>query len=63
VLVNKSQSNIVPVEVKDIFSHQEIALLPFSSENIRGYAAISHYLDENRDMVVQMPGVGAWTQN
>ena len=55
VLVNKSQTNVVPAEVKDIFSHQKIALFPFSSENIVGYEAIRHYLDENGDIFVQTP--------
>jgi hypothetical protein len=56
VLVNKSQSNVVPVDVKDIFRNQKIALFPFSSENILGYAAINHYLAENRDIFTRTPG-------
>jgi arsenite-transporting ATPase len=55
VLVNKSQSNVVPAEVKGIFSNQKIALFPFASENILGYEAISHYLDQNRDIFAQPP--------
>jgi len=55
VLVNKSQSNVVPAEVEDIFSDQKIALFPFSSENILGYEAIRRYLDENGDIFVQTP--------
>jgi hypothetical protein len=50
VLVNKSQSKVVPNEIRQEFNNQKIALFPFSSRNILGYQAINEYLDENREI-------------
>jgi arsenite-transporting ATPase len=50
VLINKSQSNEIADEVRNEFSHQKIALFPFSSKNILGYQAINAYLDENVEL-------------
>ena len=47
ILINKSQSKVIPDEVRDEFNHQKIALFPFSSKNILGYQAINQYIDEN----------------
>ena len=46
VLVNKSQSRVVPDEIRDEFNNQKIALFPLSSKNILGYQAINAYIDE-----------------
>ncbi len=53
VLVNKSQSRVVPDEIRDEFNNQKIALFPFSSKNILGYRAINEYLDENGEIFAE----------
>ncbi len=37
VLVNKSQSKVVPDEIRDEFKNQKITLFPFFSKNVLGY--------------------------
>lgn len=54
VLVNKSQSRVVPDEIRDEFNNQKIALFPFSSKNILGYQAINEYLDENGEIFTEL---------
>ena len=54
VLVNKSQSSVVPDEIRDEFSNQKIALFPFSSKNILGYQAINEYIDENGEIFAEL---------
>jgi len=51
ILINKSQSKVIPDEIRDEFNHQKIALFPFSSKNILGYQAINEYLDENSEIL------------
>jgi arsenite-transporting ATPase len=54
VLVNKSQSIVVPDEIRDEFNNQKFALFPFSSKNILGYQAINEYLDENSEIFSEL---------
>ena len=56
VLVNKSQSRVVPDEIRDEFNNQKIALFPLSlsSKNILGYQAINEYLDENGEIFAEL---------
>lgn len=50
VIINKSESNKIPNEVKNEFNNQKIILFPFSSKNILGYQAINEYIDGNREI-------------
>ena len=54
VLVNKSQSRVVPDEIRDEFNDQKIALFPFSSKNLLGYQAINEYIDENGEIFAEL---------
>jgi arsenite-transporting ATPase len=54
ILINKSQSKAIPVEVRNEFKNQKIALFPFSSKDILGYQAINEYLDENSEIFAQL---------
>jgi len=54
VVINKSQSRLVPAEVRNEFNNQKIAQFPFSSKNILGYQAINEYLDENDDIFAEL---------
>ncbi len=50
VIINKSQHNEVPDEVKKEFHSQKTALFPLSSKSILGYKAINEYIDENNEI-------------
>ena len=50
ILINKSQSKTIPVEVRNEFNKQKIVLFPFSAKDILGYQAINEYLDENSEI-------------
>ncbi len=54
VLVNKSQSRVVPDEIRDEFNDQKIALFPFSAKNLLGYRAINEYIDENGEIFAEL---------
>jgi len=54
VLVNKSQSKVVPNEIREEFNSQKIALFPFAEKNILGYHAINEYLDENNEIFTDL---------
>ncbi|MFC1577454.1 ArsA family ATPase [Thermodesulfobacteriota bacterium] len=54
VLVNKSESRVIPDEIRHEFNNQKIALFPFSSKNILGYQAINEYLDENSEIFAEI---------
>ena len=54
VLVNKSKDGVVPDEVRNEFNNQKITLFPFSSKNILGYQAINEYIDENKEIFVEL---------
>ena len=54
ILINKSQSKAIPVEVRNEFNKQKIALFPFSAKDILGYQAINEYLDENSEIFADL---------
>jgi arsenite-transporting ATPase len=54
VIINKSQHNEVPDEVRNEFNNQKVALFPLSFRSLLGYEAINEYIDENHEMFLEI---------
>jgi arsenite-transporting ATPase len=53
VLINKSRSKEIPLEVRTEFNFQKIALFPLSSENLLGNEALNDYIEANNEIFYQ----------